>query len=58
MEGKKMDEYKRFLAIWDCVHIMNAAGVFVYGIAKHGNGGPVIVFENNEQKQRYKAIFE
>ena len=52
-----MNEYKRFLAVWDCIHIMNSAGIYTYGIAKSGDGGPIIEFENDEQKNRYKFIF-
>lgn len=53
-----MNEYKRFLAIWDCIQSMNAAGIFSYGIADIGRGGPVIRFENKEQEKRYLFIFE
>ena len=52
-----MNEYKRFLAIWECVHIMNTANIYTYGTAEHGDGGPRIIFENDEQKERYKLIF-
>ena len=52
-----MNEYKRFLAIWDCIHIMNTAKIFTYGIAKHRDGGPVIEFENTDQIERYNTIF-
>ena len=53
-----MDEYKRFLAIWDLIHVMNAARIFTYGRADHGPGGPVITFETPDQQQRYREIFE
>ena len=56
--GKIMNEYKRFLAVWDCIHIMNMNGVYAYGYATHGDGGCIVRFENDEQKQRYMEIFK
>ena len=52
-----MTEYKRFLAIWDCVHIMNCNGIYTYGRAENNDGGPVIVFDTPEQAERYYVIF-
>lgn len=53
-----MDDYKRFLAVWDCIHIMNVNGVYAYGYATHTDGGCAVEFENDEQKQRYMEIFK
>ena len=53
-----MGNDKRFLAIWDCIHIMNTAGIFTYGIAANGRTGPVIRFENLEQVRLYDLVFE
>lgn len=52
-----MKEYKRFLAIWDCIHIMNANKIYTYGIAEIKDGGAVIIFDTPEQKERYNFIF-
>lgn len=52
-----MEEYKRFLAVWDCIHVMNTAHIFTYGRADHGPGGPVVIFDNDDQKHRYLEIF-
>lgn len=53
-----MEAYKEFLAIWDCIHIMNAHGIFSYGIARNGDGGPLVEFENDGQRKRYQTIFK
>lgn len=52
-----MNEYKRYLAIWGMINTMNANGIFIYGYAEHGDGGPVIIFEDDKQKETYKLIF-
>ncbi len=52
-----MDDYKRFLAIWDCVHIMNSNGIFTYGRADMNDGGPVIMFDTPNQADKYHIIF-
>ncbi len=52
-----MQEYKRFLAIWDCIHIMNANGIFTYGHAITDDGGAKIVFDTPDQADRYHIVF-
>jgi hypothetical protein len=57
MEVNKMKEYKQFLAIWDCIHIMNCNGIFTYGRAEMNDGGPVILFDTPDQADRYHVVF-
>lgn len=52
-----MENYKRFLAIWECVRQMNNAGIYCYGYATHGNGGAKIEFSCDNEKETFRAVF-
>lgn len=53
-----MSEYKKFIKVWECIHKMNAQGIFDYGYAMHnGNGDILVEFDTESQKQHYNDIF-
>lgn len=53
-----MENYAKYLKIWDLIHTLNTAKIFDYGIATYGNGGAIIEFENDNQKNKYCEIFK
>lgn len=52
-----MEEYKRFLAVWECVRQMNNKGIYFYGYAARRGEQPVIEFSCDNEKENYKAVF-
>ena len=52
-----MEQYKRFLAIWECIRQMNNRGIYLYGYAVHGNGGAKVEFSSDSEKDNYRAVF-
>ncbi len=54
-----MNEYKKYIAIWELIRELNRARVFTYGYATHnGNGDAVIYFDTPEQKEKYQSVFK
>lgn len=53
-----MDEYKKYLAVWELIRQLNRARIFDYGYATHNsNGDAVIYFDTPEQKEKYQSVF-
>jgi hypothetical protein len=52
-----MEEYKRFLAIWECIRQMNNKGIYLYGYAAQQDGNYKVEFSCDSEKENYKAVF-
>lgn len=52
-----MEQYKKFLAIWQCVNTLNKCGVYVYGYATANDGNYKIEFTSDSEKDNYTAVF-
>lgn len=48
-----MDEYKRFLAIWQCIHTMNLNGIYSYGYATSHDCNYKIEFACDSEKNAF-----
>ena len=55
-----MENYKKFINIWELIKTLNDQKIFDYGTATYNtkSGDIVIEFENEKQKEKYKSIFE
>lgn len=53
-----MDEYKKFIAIWELIRTLNVNKIWDWGTAETENGEIKITFENDKQKAKYQSIFE
>lgn len=57
-EGAKMEYYKRWLNLWQHILDLNQSDIYMYGRATYNSGGDiVIVFEDKEEQENYKAAF-
>lgn len=55
---KYIENYNRFLRKWQNVKARNENGDYSHGAAIYGPScDKVIVFDNDEQKQNYKATY-
>lgn len=52
-----MEEYRRFLAVWECIKQMNAKGIYLYGYATSTDGNYKIEFSCDNEKNCYQAVF-